>query len=104
AGSTCIEWMIVPNTADVTASCTTNAGGGHDTRISLGNCLANDDGVLSCRVGGGAGNSCVFTSIFQRTIPVLITATCKTANGGTRVNSNFVLSDCLTNQNGVLTC
>ncbi|KAF7342480.1 CVNH domain-containing protein [Mycena venus] len=104
AGITCGDWQIVPNTADVTAVCADNVGNLHDTKISLGVCMANDDGALHCRVNGGAGGSCVFSSLFQSGTGVFITADCRTIAGGNVHTSNFQLNDCFSNTNGALTC
>ncbi|KAJ7053103.1 hypothetical protein C8F01DRAFT_997049 [Mycena amicta] len=41
AGSTCVDWAIVPNTADVTANCKNDAGTQVPTRLSLGQCIGN---------------------------------------------------------------
>ncbi|KAJ6475551.1 hypothetical protein C8R45DRAFT_1010339 [Mycena sanguinolenta] len=104
AGFTCNTWQIIPNTADVAASCADVNGARHDARISLGQCVANDNGFLSCRSGGGAGASCVFFNIFQSGSSVFISAHCTTANGGSHETDNFDLNNCLTNTNGALTC
>ncbi|KAJ7058696.1 hypothetical protein C8F01DRAFT_949077, partial [Mycena amicta] len=104
AGFTCVDWQIVPNTADVTAFCQNRAGQGENSRISLGTCMANDNGVLDCRSGGGAGASCVFFNLFQSGSNVFISAHCTTANGGSLETDNFNLNSCFSNTNGVLTC
>ncbi|KAJ6480439.1 hypothetical protein C8R45DRAFT_1076476 [Mycena sanguinolenta] len=104
AGITCNNWQIVPNTADVAASCADPSGARHDARISLGQCVANNNGALGCRSGGGAGASCVFFGIFQSGSSVFISSHCTTANGGSQETDNFNLNNCLSNTNGALTC
>jgi hypothetical protein len=49
AGITCGDWQIVPNTADVIARCADAGRTVRDAKISLGQCMANDNGALHCR-------------------------------------------------------
>ncbi|KAJ6532517.1 hypothetical protein B0H19DRAFT_965858, partial [Mycena capillaripes] len=104
AGISCNTWQIIPNTADVAASCADVGGARHDARISLGQCLGNANGVLHCQSGGGAGASCTFFGITQSGSSVFISSHCTTANGGNQETDNFNLNNCLSNNNGVLTC
>jgi hypothetical protein len=53
AGASCNTWQILPNTADVAASCADRNGARHDARISLGQCVGNGNGVLHCQAGYG---------------------------------------------------
>ncbi|KAJ7058689.1 hypothetical protein C8F01DRAFT_1085226 [Mycena amicta] len=104
AGNSCSDWEIVPNTADITALCADNKGVEQATRLSLGKCLQNTNGVLSCVVGGNAGGTCVFSNLFQSGSNVFISSVCTTTNGGTKATDNFNLNNCLSNNNGVLGC
>lgn len=51
AGATCRNWSIVPNTADIQATCNDTSGVGRYTRLPLGRCLTNRNGQLACQVG-----------------------------------------------------
>ncbi|KAF7324048.1 hypothetical protein MKEN_00627200 [Mycena kentingensis (nom. inval.)] len=104
AGRTCINWQIVPNTADVSALCQNTQGTFISTILSLSNCLANDLGNLHCRGSGGAGATCVFSNLFQSGSSVLISSHCANGGGGFVDTINFNLDTCLTNSNGNLGC
>ncbi|KAJ7058682.1 hypothetical protein C8F01DRAFT_1255100 [Mycena amicta] len=105
-GSSCTQWGIVPNTVNVNALCQDLAGVEHPTSVSLGNCLQNNNGTLGCGVGGNVDSTCVFSDLFQSGSNVFISSICTTSSGGkiTNANDDFVLSGCLTNNNGVLGC
>ncbi|KAI0342798.1 hypothetical protein BDW22DRAFT_1357325 [Trametopsis cervina] len=57
AGVTCNNWSIVPNTADLSAACEDVGGNYHSTRISIGACVVNNNGQLSCSA------KCVISSL-----------------------------------------
>ncbi|KAJ7058698.1 hypothetical protein C8F01DRAFT_1146959 [Mycena amicta] len=106
AGSTCTDWSIVPNTADVTALCQDRAKLEQPTSISLGACVHNNNGALSCAPGGNADGTCVFFNLHQSGSNVLISATCKQGLPGSpdEETDDFNLNDCFTNTDGVLGC
>ncbi|KAJ7058677.1 hypothetical protein C8F01DRAFT_1302559 [Mycena amicta] len=105
AGSSCTDWEIVPNTADVTALCDDNKGIEQATRLSLGKCFQNTNGVLSCVVGSRKRRR--YLCFLQ---PLPIRQQCvhlfrlQNTNGGTKATDNFNLNNCLSNNNGVLGC
>ncbi|KAJ7058700.1 hypothetical protein C8F01DRAFT_927483, partial [Mycena amicta] len=80
AGASCFDWEIVPNTADVSASCKDNSGKEQPTRISLGQCVGNSNGVPFCAVGGGADRTCVFSDLIQAGASVIVSASCTTSD------------------------
>ncbi|KAJ7097199.1 hypothetical protein B0H15DRAFT_773636, partial [Mycena belliarum] len=102
---TCDNWSLLPNTATLSASCANVNGNFVQTTIPISNCVANDNGNLNCRANGGAGSSCVFFNI-QSALGSFFTisAHCTTASGGSNTVNNFDMNNCLTNQNGKLTC
>ncbi|KAJ7236511.1 hypothetical protein C8J57DRAFT_1376595 [Mycena rebaudengoi] len=106
AGITCTNFQIVPNTADIAAFCADAGGTLRSTRITLGNCIGNQDGNLGC----GASGSCVFFDLFQTATAVFISAHCTTRSGGSQETDNFNLGElpwarpCFTNINGQLAC
>ncbi|KAJ7230822.1 hypothetical protein C8J57DRAFT_1090936 [Mycena rebaudengoi] len=104
AGITCTNFQIVPNTADISAFCADAGGTLRSTRITLGNCIGNQDGNLGCQLGGGASGSCVFFDLFQTATAVFISAHCTTRSGGSKETDNFNLDPCFTNINGQLAC
>ncbi|KAJ7915601.1 hypothetical protein B0H13DRAFT_1610197, partial [Mycena leptocephala] len=106
--NTCDNWALVPNSATLTANCQDNTGNFVSTSILISNCVANDNGILSCRKAGGAGSSCVFFDIEGQSIgskgTFTISANCKTSSGGTVTINHFNMDDCLTNNNGIVGC
>ena len=51
AGSTCHNFAIVANTADISAQCTGANGNDVSTQINLSGCLGNQNGQLGCEEG-----------------------------------------------------
>ena len=49
AGSSCHNFAIVANTADISAQCRDVEGNDKGTRLTLSNCLGNQDGQLGCQ-------------------------------------------------------
>ena len=117
AGSTCTNWAIVPGTADLSATCQRSDGSTNNARISISQCVANDNGNLSCRgkyvlsyalrassevpdslwgeFSGGAGGSCVFFNV-QGSAPnptVVISAHCTLQKGSTNTVTNFDIGE-----------
>ncbi|KAJ7020336.1 hypothetical protein C8F04DRAFT_1242050 [Mycena alexandri] len=104
AGNSCDLWMIIDNT-NVAAFCTDSNGVGvQDLEVSLGACITNNNGHLSCQVGGGADQSCTFFDIVQSNNNVFIDAQCNTNDGGFIDTLDFNLNNCFSNNNGRLTC
>ncbi|KAJ7033849.1 hypothetical protein C8F04DRAFT_1352777 [Mycena alexandri] len=104
AGNSCDLWRIIDNT-NVAAVCTDSNGVGiQGSEISLGACINNNNGHLSCKVGGGADQSCTFFDIVQSNGNVFIDAECNTNDGGFIDTLDFNLNNCFSNTNGILTC
>ncbi|KAJ7107871.1 hypothetical protein C8R44DRAFT_885266 [Mycena epipterygia] len=104
AAGSCNDWSLVPNEANLAAACRNAAGTVVGTNIAIGQCVGNNNGNLGCQAGGGAGASCVFFNIVQGSGVLEISAHCTTRSGGSNTVTNFNINDCLTNQNGQLTC
>lgn len=52
AGYTCDNWSIVSDTADLAADCQDDGGYYYDyTRISISDCMGNQNGHLGCQSG-----------------------------------------------------
>ncbi|KAF9485454.1 hypothetical protein BDN70DRAFT_871102 [Pholiota conissans] len=111
AAASCFDWSIVPNTANVAATCLENDSlTQHNSVIELSQCTGNQNGVIGCQVNGGAGASCVFSNI-QTNAPsggvsnfLSIDAACLNAAGVRVTTANFNLDACLSNFNGNLGC
>ncbi|KAJ6618100.1 hypothetical protein B0H10DRAFT_1796166, partial [Mycena sp. CBHHK59/15] len=104
--ASCTLWSLVPNTANLLASCDDRQGAHHITVIEISSCVGNQDGHLGCQKNGGAGGSCVFFGINFSSSFFTISAHCKNRSGGTTTTDNFDMSTdaCLTNDNGNLSC
>ncbi|KAJ7284144.1 hypothetical protein C8J57DRAFT_1294621 [Mycena rebaudengoi] len=104
AAASCTLWTIIPNTANLRASCDTRTGAHHITEIEISSCVGNQDGHLGCQKNGGAGGSCVFFGIQFSSNSFTISAHCTNRAGGITTTDNFDINSCLTNDNGNLTC
>ncbi|KAJ6474298.1 hypothetical protein C8R45DRAFT_835013, partial [Mycena sanguinolenta] len=104
--ATCTLWSLVPNTANLLASCDDREGNHHVTVIEISECVGNQNGAIACQKNGGAGGSCVFFGIsFNEAQDVFtISAHCKNDAGDIVTTTNFDMGACLTNDNGALTC
>ncbi|KAK7006259.1 hypothetical protein R3P38DRAFT_2555469 [Favolaschia claudopus] len=104
AAATCTLWSLIPNTANLRASCDERDGTHHISEIEISKCVANRNGGLACQRNGGAGGSCVFYGIDFGANYFVISAHCKDDKGETVTTENFDINQCLTNDNGDLTC
>ncbi|KAJ7587548.1 Cyanovirin-N [Mycena floridula] len=85
--------------AVLTSKCGDGSGGTITTSIALNGCIANDNGALNARTGGGFTASCTGIHLSGTTL----FATCTAANGSTN-DASIDLNQVLTNRNGFLTC
>ncbi|KAK7006263.1 hypothetical protein R3P38DRAFT_2646900 [Favolaschia claudopus] len=104
AAATCTLWTLIPNTANLRASCDTVDHKPHLTEIPISNCVANRNGGLACQKNGGAGGSCVFYDIKFGSTFFAISAHCKDDKGEIVTTVNFDMNQCFSNENGNLTC
>ncbi|KAJ7216040.1 hypothetical protein GGX14DRAFT_442733 [Mycena pura] len=104
AAASCVDFQEPDEfVKNITAECTDAQGNLQPTSISLGECLVNIDGIVSCQDNGRADRSCFFSGITQSGDVLTIQATCNNDNNVGH-NQIFTLGDCLANSNGVLTC
>ncbi|KAK6996481.1 hypothetical protein R3P38DRAFT_3287659, partial [Favolaschia claudopus] len=102
AAATCTLWTLIPNTANLRASCDTVDHKPHLTEIPISNCVANRNGGLACQKNGGAGGSCVFYDIKFGSDFFAISAHCKDDKGEIVTTVNFDMNQCFSNENGNL--
>ncbi|KAH7909425.1 Cyanovirin-N [Hygrophoropsis aurantiaca] len=80
-------------------TCRRDDGSTGSTEINLNGCLVNSNGQVGCRKGGDYAATCSDCS-FSGT-----TYTCECTNDDHKpVRSSVNLNDCITNDNGNLTC
>ncbi|KAJ7246491.1 Cyanovirin-N [Mycena rebaudengoi] len=84
----------------LTATCRTANGGSETSSIGLNSCVANANGILVARNGGGFSASCRFIGVSNAEL----SAVCGTGNGGGELGSTLDLNSVLTNRNGLLSC
>ncbi|RDB16714.1 ATP-dependent DNA helicase Q1 [Hypsizygus marmoreus] len=63
------------------ATCRTTSGASKTTSIDLAGCIANDNGILHCRVSGGFTGSCTVSNSLA-TGNTFLQTTCMTSSGG----------------------
>ncbi|KAJ7158030.1 hypothetical protein C8R43DRAFT_996641 [Mycena crocata] len=105
AAGSCSQWSLVPDTATLSASCATSSGTRRATTIPISQCVGNTNGNLVCKAGGNAGSSCKFFDIEASSGSFTISATCLLPGAINTVTVNhFNINQCLSNNEGTLTC
>ncbi|KAJ7576163.1 Cyanovirin-N [Mycena floridula] len=100
--SSCSGNSLNTGNAVFTSTCGNGNGGTTVTAIGLNGCIANANGALVARAGGGFSSSCTNLRISVPSGTTLL-ASCGNGSGGTNTAS-IDLNQVLTNRFGSLTC
>ncbi|KAJ7938419.1 Cyanovirin-N [Mycena leptocephala] len=87
----------------MTATCGNGSGGLITDSIDLNQCIANANGQLVARAGGGFDASCSGLNFSTSNGGVTLIASCSNA-GGVKVGASIDINQVVTNRSGFLTC